>query len=91
MSSVVAVQARILSVGQAQYDEGDGQRFELMSASEVLQYAREEAEDLIAYGVMLRIKCVQLEEALNIMFAGYEKNRAAKHATSTTANHNLPA
>ncbi|SFI79672.1 hypothetical protein SAMN05216275_10512 [Streptosporangium canum] len=79
MSAVVAVQARILGVGKAQYDEGSQQKFELMSLQELVQYAMEEVEDGIAYNVMLRYKLTLLKEAVDQAFTGYATN-TAKHA-----------
>jgi hypothetical protein len=72
MSAVTAVQARILGVGKAQYDEGSQQRFESMSLQELIQYAREEVEDGIAYNVMLRYKLNLLEKAVQAAFNGYQ-------------------
>lgn len=48
---------RITGVGQAQYGADDGsQRFEMLPLPELLEYAREEALDLINYGTMLAIR-----------------------------------
>ncbi|GII83351.1 hypothetical protein Ssi03_13410 [Sphaerisporangium siamense] len=80
MAAVVAVQGRILGVGQEQYDEGSQQKFELMSLQQLVDYAMEEAEDGIAYNVMLRYKLKQLKAAINQAFAGYTANAAARHA-----------
>jgi hypothetical protein len=84
MNAVVAVQGRILGVGKEQYDQGDEQKFERMSFRELIQYAREEVEDGIAYNVMLRWKLGQMEKALSAAYAGYEENpgRHVKQAES---------
>lgn len=79
MNAVVAVQARILGVGKEQYDQGGEQQFERMSIRELIQYAREEVEDGIAYNVMLRWRLNQLEKALNSAFKGYQEP-AGRHA-----------
>ncbi|MGN9782822.1 hypothetical protein ACTMTF_15420 [Nonomuraea sp. ZG12] len=79
MSAVVAVQSRILGVGKEQYDEGSEQKFERMSLQEVIQYAREEVEDGIAYNVMLRYKLNLLEKAVEVAFNGYQAG-AGKHS-----------
>ncbi|WP_431911613.1 hypothetical protein [Nonomuraea jabiensis] len=72
MNAVVAVQGRILGVGKEQYDQGSEQKFESMSLQELIQYAREEVEDGIAYNVMLRYKLNQLEKAVEMAFNGYQ-------------------
>ncbi|MEU7830326.1 hypothetical protein [Nonomuraea sp. NPDC049129] len=79
MAAVVAVQSRILGVGKEQYDQGSEQKFERMSFRELIQYAREEVEDGIAYNVMLRYKLGLMEKALNAAFTGYEQD-AGRHS-----------
>jgi hypothetical protein len=79
MAAVLAVQTRIIGVGAAQYEEEHGQKFELMSLQEIIQYAMEEVEDGIAYNVMLRYKLRLLNDAIEGAFAGYAANRA-RHA-----------
>ncbi|MER7208483.1 hypothetical protein ABT340_15535 [Streptosporangium sp. NPDC000239] len=76
MSAVMAVQSRIVGVGQEQYSLGSQQKFELMSLAEIIQYAREEIEDGIAYHVMLRYKLGLLDKAVAQAFAGYNANRS---------------
>ncbi|MEO3862646.1 hypothetical protein [Acrocarpospora sp. B8E8] len=71
MAAVLAVQGRILGVGQEQYSQGDQQKFEWMSIKEIVQYAREEVEDGIAYNVMLRWKLNRLDAAIDAAFVGY--------------------
>jgi hypothetical protein len=78
MNAVVAVQSRILGVGKEQYDRGSEQKFERMSFRELIQYAREEVEDGIAYNVMLRYKLGLMEKSLNAAFTGYEES-AGQH------------
>ncbi|GAA3536772.1 hypothetical protein GCM10022419_015730 [Nonomuraea rosea] len=85
MTAVLAVQGRILSVGAQQYEEEHGQKFELMSLQEIIQYAMEEVEDGIAYNVMLRYKLRLLNEAIDKAFAGYASNRARHAKTETPA------
>ncbi|WP_043617240.1 hypothetical protein [Nonomuraea candida] len=79
LDAVLAVQGRILSVGAQQYEEEHGQKFELMSLQEIIQYAMEEVEDGIAYNVMLRYKLRLLKDAIESAFAGYATNKA-RHA-----------
>jgi hypothetical protein len=51
---------RILGIGAEQYEEQDGQKFEKMPFPELLQYAREEAQDLAVYAAMLDIRLRRL-------------------------------
>ncbi len=55
---------RILTVGAEQYSEGDTQKFETMPLLELVQYAREEAQDLAVYAAMLDIRLSRLEASL---------------------------
>lgn len=57
-------QARILGIGAEQYAEEDGQKFEKMPLLDLIQYAREEAQDLAAYSAMIDIRLSRLEGAL---------------------------
>lgn len=91
MAAVVAVQDRILTVGAAQYEEADGQKFELMSLQEIVQYAMEEVEDGIAYNVMLRYKLSNLKTALDASFSGYVANRASRHGKAPETPAPQPA
>jgi hypothetical protein len=52
---------RILGIGAEQYDEGDGQKFEKMPFPDLIQYAREEAQDLAVYAAMIDIRLQRLE------------------------------
>ncbi|MEV0823881.1 hypothetical protein [Nonomuraea rubra] len=63
-TSVEAVQGRILGVGKDQYDYGDSQTFEKMMISDLIDWAIEEADDQIAYAVMLRIRLTRLKRVL---------------------------
>ncbi|XVU22568.1 hypothetical protein ACQPZJ_35615 [Actinoplanes sp. CA-054009] len=65
-----AVSSRIRGTGNEQYATSAGQQFEGMTPDALLQYAREEAQDLIAYGVMLDIRLARVQEALNGMALG---------------------
>ncbi|WP_113705485.1 hypothetical protein [Nonomuraea lactucae] len=67
-TSVDAVQSRILGVGKDQYDYGDTQTFEKMTISELIDWALEEANDQIAYAVMLRIRLTRLKRELKKAF-----------------------
>ena len=55
--------SRILGIGAEQYEEQDGQKFEKMPFPELIQYAREEAQDLAVYAAMLDIRLKRLEAA----------------------------
>jgi hypothetical protein len=55
---------RILTVGAEQYSEGDTQKFETMPLLGLVQYAREEAQDLAVYAAMLDIRLSRLEAML---------------------------
>jgi hypothetical protein len=59
-------QEGILGVGDEQYslviDGRPMQKFETMTLAELLQYAREEARDLVNYGVMLDIRLRRLQQ-----------------------------
>lgn len=59
----------ITGVGHEQYAiELDGvelQHFETLPLESLIQYAREEARDLVNYGVMLDIRLRALQEALH--------------------------
>jgi hypothetical protein len=56
---------RILGIGAEQYDDGTGvQKFERLSLSELAAWLLEEADDLIVYSTMLRIRAARLREGL---------------------------
>lgn len=59
-----ACRGRVLGVGAEQYDEGDSQTFERMPLAGLIQYAREEVQDLAVYAVMVDIRLKRLEAAL---------------------------
>lgn len=54
---VRAVRSRILGPGAEQYDDGSGvQKFERLTLPELAAWLTEEADDLIVYAAMLRIR-----------------------------------
>jgi hypothetical protein len=55
---------RILGIGAEQYSEAEGQKFETMPLIELIQYAREEAQDLAVYAAMIDIRLSRFENAL---------------------------
>lgn len=56
---------RVLGAGREQYENPDGtQGFESMSLRELLDWASEEVEDLVVYGVMLQIRIARVKRAL---------------------------
>jgi hypothetical protein len=57
-------QARVMGVGAEQYSNGDQQKFETMPLGDLIQYAREEAQDLAVYAAMVDIRLQRLEAAL---------------------------
>jgi hypothetical protein len=59
-----ACRTRILGIGAEQYEESDGQKFEKMPLGELVEYAREEAQDLAVYAAMLDIRLKRLEGTL---------------------------
>ncbi|GAA0955521.1 hypothetical protein [Nonomuraea longicatena] len=62
--TVRAAKARVTGVGKDQYDQGDTQQFETMTTRELLQWAHEEALDLVVYGVMTAIRIKRVERQL---------------------------
>jgi len=67
-SAVRAARGRVLGVGREQYDDGSGvQRFETLPMHELAEWLIEEADDLIAYAVMLRIRASRLVEAARLL------------------------
>lgn len=63
--TVVLAQQRVITVGAEQYYvPGEPQRFEQMPLDDLLEYAEEEAFDLINYAVMARIRFARLRAAL---------------------------
>jgi hypothetical protein len=63
---VADAQSRILTVGADQYTEPDGQKFESMPLANLVEYVREEALDLVNYGVMLSIRVERLKAAMAV-------------------------
>lgn len=62
--TIRATTARILGVGAAQYDDGSGvQKFETLPPAELAEWLIEEADDLIVYAIMLRIRAARFAEA----------------------------
>ncbi len=59
-------QEGILGPGKDQYSETVNdlpmQKFELMDLADFIEYAREEARDIVNYGVMLDIRLRRLQE-----------------------------
>ncbi|MEQ4716121.1 hypothetical protein [Nonomuraea sp. B19D2] len=68
--AIRSAKRRVIGVGKEQYDQGDTQHFEGMTLAQLLDWAGEEAQDLIVYAVMLdiRIKRVkrQLKKGFNL-------------------------
>ncbi|GAA3136893.1 hypothetical protein GCM10010466_29640 [Planomonospora alba] len=63
--AIRAAKGRVLGPGRDQYETEDGtQGFESMTLAELLDWASEEAEDLIVYGVMLQIRIKRVKRAL---------------------------
>lgn len=63
-AAIDAARHRVLGVGAAQYDDGSGvQRFEMLPAAELAAWLLEEADDLIVYAVMLRIRAARFAAA----------------------------
>lgn len=58
--AVTRCRGRVLGVGNEQYSQGDVQKFETMTPNELLEWALEEADDLIVYGVMTGIRIKQI-------------------------------
>ncbi|WP_144121145.1 hypothetical protein [Catellatospora sichuanensis] len=59
-----AAMARVNGVGSEQYETPEGQRFERMSPVQILEMAREEAQDLAVYAAMTDIRIARLIDAL---------------------------
>ncbi|MEU8086366.1 hypothetical protein AB0B57_22495 [Micromonospora sp. NPDC049101] len=60
---VQAAQTRILGVGADQYARGGRQLFEDMTATALIDMAREEAQDLAVYAAMVDIRLARMAEA----------------------------
>ncbi len=62
--TIRATTARVLGVGADQYDDGSGtQKFETLAPSELAEWLIEEADDLIVYAIMLRIRATRFADA----------------------------
>lgn len=53
---------RVGGIGARQYGRGGVQRFEVLELPDLVGEAREEAQDLIAYGVMLDVRLQALQQ-----------------------------
>lgn len=61
---ITATRERILGVGAEQYDDGSGvQKFERLELGDLARWMIEEADDLIVYAAMLRIRAQRLAAA----------------------------
>ena len=66
--AVRATRHRVLGVGADQYDDGSGvQKFERLAPSELAAWLLEEADDLIVYAVMLRIRSAKFAAAAALL------------------------
>jgi len=63
--TIARTTARVLGTGDQQYSEGEVQRFERMTSTELLDWALEELDDLIVYAVMTGIQIKRLKRALS--------------------------
>lgn len=62
--TIRATTERIRGVGAAQYDDGSGtQKFETLPPAELAAWLIEEADDLIVYAIMLRIRAARFAAA----------------------------
>ncbi len=66
--AVRATRGRVLGVGREQYDDGSGtQRFETLAMPELAEWLIEEADDLIVYAVMLRLRAARFVAAAALL------------------------
>ena len=66
--AVLAARGRVLGVGADQYDDGSGvQAFERMAPAGLAAWLLEEADDLIVYAVMLRIRAARFAAAAALL------------------------
>lgn len=56
--------ARIAGVGQEQYDDGEGQKFERLPLNNLFDWAQEELEDIANYAAMLSIRIGRVKQAV---------------------------
>jgi hypothetical protein len=62
--TIRATTSRVLGVGADQYDDGSGtQKFETLPPAELAAWLIEEADDLIVYAIMLRIRATRFADA----------------------------
>lgn len=67
-AAIGACRGRVLGVGADQYDDGSGvQKFETLPAAELAAWLLEEADDLIVYAVMLRIRAARFAAAAGLL------------------------
>lgn len=57
-------QARVTGIGHSQYGSDSEQRFEAMTPAELIDWAREEAQDLAVYAAMIDIRLARIAEDL---------------------------
>lgn len=58
--AIIRCKGRVMGVGNDQYSQGDQQKFETLTPNELLEWALEESDDLIVYGVMVGIRIKQI-------------------------------
>jgi hypothetical protein len=58
------VNARIATIGDAQYSLGERQQFEDLPYDQIINNAQEELEDLIAYASQLHIRLEEVKKVL---------------------------
>lgn len=64
---ISSTKSRILGVGADQYDDGSGvQKFETLELAELVRWLIEEADDLIVYAAMIRIRAARMIEGLEL-------------------------
>lgn len=61
---IAAATARVNGPGAEQYFDGAAQKFERMTPLELVEWAREEAQDLAVYAAMLDIRLARVRNAL---------------------------
>jgi hypothetical protein len=68
LDSVIAIcREGIMGPGREQYERDGKQKFEDMPLQELVVYIKEEARDLINYGIFLLIRLGRIEEATLVM------------------------
>lgn len=61
---IIACTTRVRGTGHEQYSTEHGQKFEAMGLDELVQMAREEAQDFVVYAAMLDIRLQRIQAAL---------------------------